>query len=166
MNADRTDKKIKIRLIRVNQRPYLRTLFSSNKKEYVMYVSLTYAVYIILSLGLTIWVATTLFKNGRLFLIDAFHGNKEMADAVNHLLLVGFYLLNVGFITLFLRFGGKPDNQIEAIEYISTKIGIVLVVLGVMHFFNMWNFSKLRRKGRMSRQSASGQDGGQETILA
>ena len=115
-----------------------------------MNVTLTYAIYIILSLGLTIWVATTLFKNGRLFLIDAFHGNKEMADAVNHLLLVGFYLINVGFIALFLRFGGKPENQIEAIEYISTKIGIVMVVLGAMHFFNMWNFSKMRRKGRVN----------------
>ena len=113
-----------------------------------MNVTLTYAIYIILSLSLTIWVATTLFKNGRLFLIDAFHGNKEMADAVNHLLLVGFYLLNLGFVALFLSFGGKPDDGIEAIEYISVKIGIVMLVLGAMHFFNMWNFSKMRRKGR------------------
>lgn len=116
-----------------------------------MNVTLTYAIYIILSLGLTIWVATTLFKNGRLFLIDAFHGNKEMADAVNHLLLVGFYLLNLGFVALFLSFGGKPDDGIEAIEYISVKIGIVMLVLGGLHFFNMWNFSKMRRKGRANK---------------
>lgn len=131
-----------------------------------MYVSITYAIYIILSLWLTIWVATTLFRNGRLFLIDAFHGNKEMADAVNHLLLVGFYLLNIGFIALFLRFGSKPTDLIEAIEYISTKVGIVLVVLGGMHFFNMWNFSKLRRRGSKRRQFTSQQDDEQETILA
>ena len=131
-----------------------------------MNVTLTYAIYIILSLGLTIWVATTLFKNGRLFLIDAFHGNKEMADAVNHLLLVGFYLLNLGFVALFLSFGGKPDDGIEAIEYISVKIGIVMLVLGAMHFFNMWNFSKLRRKGQTNRQSITHQDEEQETMLA
>ncbi len=130
-----------------------------------MKVELTYATYIILSLGLTVWVARTLFKNGRLFLIDAFQGNKEMADAVNHLLLVGFYLLNVGFISLFLRFGSKPDSLIESIEYISTKLGIVLVVLGFMHFFNMWNFSKLRRKGRADRQPPR-HNIEEETILA
>ncbi len=131
-----------------------------------MYVSITYAVYIILSLCITVWVATTLFRNGRLFLIDAFHGNKEMADAVNHLLLVGFYLLNVGFITLFLRFGSKPTGLIEAIEYISTKVGIVLVVLGGMHFFNMWNFSKLQRKGSKNRHLVTHLDDEQETVLA
>ena len=130
-----------------------------------MTVEITYAIYIILSLGLTVWVAKTLFRNGRLFLIDAFHGNKEMADAVNHLLLVGFYLLNVGFISLFLRFGSTPNNLIESIEYISTKLGIVLVVLGFMHFFNMWNFSKLRRKGRAN-QPPRQDDMVEETILA
>ena len=113
-----------------------------------MYILMTYAVYLILSLALTIWVATMLFRNGRVFLIDAFHGNKEMADAVNHLLVVGFYLLNIGFIALFLRFWDKPTNFIESIEYVASKIGIVLVVLGAMHFFNMWNFSKIRRKTR------------------
>jgi glucan phosphoethanolaminetransferase (alkaline phosphatase superfamily) len=111
-----------------------------------MYISITYAIYIILSLTITVWVATTLFRNGRVFLIDAFQGNKELAEAVNQLLLMAFYLLNIGFISLFLRFGGKPTNWVESIEYISTKIGIVLVVSGGLHFFNMWNFAKLRKK--------------------
>lgn len=116
-----------------------------------MSVTLTYTIYLLLSVGLTIWVATMLFRNGRLFLIEAFNGDKEIADAVNHLLLVGFYLLNFGFVALFLRFGTKPTTMIESFEYISTKIGIVLVVLGGMHFFNMWNFSKIRRKRRRPR---------------
>lgn len=131
-----------------------------------MYVFTTYAIYTVLSLGITIWVATTLFRNGRLFLIDAFHGHKEMADAVNHLLLVGFYLINIGFIALFLSVGGKPDNGIEAVEYISTKIGIVLVVLGGMHFFNMWNFAKMRRKGRAKTPPTLRPESEQETMLA
>lgn len=111
-----------------------------------MHTIITYVFYLFISITLTIWVATTLFRNGRIFLIDAFHGNKEMADAVNHLLLVGFYLLNIGFIALFLSTWAAPTNLIEVIEYISIKIGIVLMVLGLMHFFNMWNFAKMRRK--------------------
>jgi hypothetical protein len=107
---------------------------------------LTYAVYLIISLSVTIWVASTLHRNGRIFLVDAFHGNKDMADAVNHLLMVGFYLVNVGFVSLFLRYGDSPTDLTSAIEYISTKIGIVLLVLGGMHFFNMFNFAKMRGK--------------------
>jgi hypothetical protein len=110
-------------------------------------VILTYAAYILISLCLTVWVAKTLHKNGRLFLIDAFHGDEDRADAVNHLLVVGFYLINIGFILLFLARGEKPTEVVGAIEYSATKLGVVTLVLGAMHFFNMFNFDKMRRKG-------------------
>jgi hypothetical protein len=116
-----------------------------------MNVPITYALYALISIGLTIWVARTLHKNGRVFLVESFHGNAEMADSVNHLLVVGFYLINVGFIALFLKHGVKPTNLVEAIEYISSKLGIVLVVLGGMHFFNMWNIAKMRGKAKAHR---------------
>jgi hypothetical protein len=106
-----------------------------------------YTAYFLVSLGMTIWVARTLHKNGRLFLIEAFSGNQELADSVNHLLLVGFYLINLGFILLFLRVGPKPADIVQGVEYISTKLGIVILVLGGMHFFNMFNFSRMRKKG-------------------
>lgn len=70
-----------------------------------------------------------------------------MGDAVNHLLVVGFYLINVGFIAFTLRCGDKPTDLQSMIELLSTKLGVVLLVLGAMHFFNMFNFDKMRRKG-------------------
>ena len=105
-----------------------------------------YIAYFLVSLGMTIWVGRTLHKNGRLFLVEAFCGNQAMADSVNHLLLVGFYLINLGFVLLFLRIGVKPTDLVEGVEYISTKLGIVVLVLGVMHFFNIFNFSRMRKK--------------------
>lgn len=107
-----------------------------------------YIAYTIASIAMTVWVARTLHKNGRIFLLDAFKDKEEMADSVNHLLVVGFYLINVGFILLFLRFGAKPETLVEGIEYIATKLGVVLLVLGFMHFFNMFNFNRMRKKGR------------------
>lgn len=111
-------------------------------------VTITYIVYILMSLGITVWVAQTLFRNGRIFVIDAFSGNETMADAVNHLLLVGFYLVNIGFVSMYLSYGAKPSTTVDAIEYISIKIGVVLLVLGAMHFFNIFNFAKMRGKYR------------------
>src|SRR5882672_4088809 len=107
----------------------------------------TYLIYLAISIALTVWVARTLHKNGRVFLVDAFHGNELLADSVNHLLVVGFYLINIGYVTLALKYGDKPTTTQESIEFLSTKIGLVLVVLGVMHFFNLFNFAKMRRKG-------------------
>ncbi len=112
-----------------------------------MYTVYSYIVYLIISVALTIWVARTLHARGRIFLVDAFRGNEPVADSVNHLLVVGFYLINIGYVTLALKYGDKPNNVQESIEFLSTKIGLVLCVLGVMHFFNIFNFAKLRRKG-------------------
>jgi len=106
----------------------------------------TYLVYLGISIALTVWVARTLHRNGRVFLVDCFHGNTELADSVNHLLVVGFYLINVGFVALALRFGVTAGDVKEALESLSTKIGLVLLVLGFMHFFNLAVFTACRKR--------------------
>lgn len=60
------------------------------------YTLWTYLAYVVISVAMTVWVARTLHRNGRIFLVDSFHGNEKLADSVNHLLVVGFYLINVG----------------------------------------------------------------------
>ena len=110
------------------------------------YVVGTYALYLLISIGLTIWVAGTLHKNGRLFLVDAFHGNEPLADSINHLLLVGFYLINIGYVSLALKYGDKAASVQELLEVLSTKVGAVLLILGAMHFFNLYAFSKMRNR--------------------
>lgn len=113
-----------------------------------MLATTTYFIYLTISIILSVWVAKTLFRNGRVFLLETFDGNVEMADSVNRLLVVGFCLLNFGFVALFLSFGEEPATVTEMIQYISTKIGVVLMVLGVAHFINIYNFAKMRRKSR------------------
>ena len=113
-----------------------------------MYIVWTYFAYVVISLAVTIWVARTLHKNGRIFLIDAFHSNSELADSVNHLLLVGFYLVNIGYVTLALRTSVNLANLRESIELLSDKIGMVLLVLGVMHFSNLYIFSRMRKRAQ------------------
>lgn len=114
-----------------------------------MYTIYTYMLYLATSIVLTVWVASTLFKNGRVFLIDTFRNNEKLADSVNHLLVVGFYLINIGYVTLALKYGDKPNDLQQAIEFFSTKIGLVLCVLGVMHFFNLFVFASMRRMSRL-----------------
>jgi len=106
----------------------------------------TYLVYLAISIALTVWVAHTLHKNGRIFLVDVFHGNEALADSVNHLLVVGFYLINLGYVSMALKLGYAINNTQEGIEALSVKIGMVLIVLGGMHFFNLFVFSRMRRR--------------------
>lgn len=106
----------------------------------------TYIVYIALSIPLTVWVAHTLHKNGRVFLVDSFRGNELLADSVNHLLVVGFYLINIGYVALALREAVAPADLRQVLETVSRKVGVVMLVLGAMHFFNIFVFSKMRRR--------------------
>src|SRR2546426_12040318 len=97
--------------------------------------------YLFVSVALTVWVARTLHKNGRIFLVDSFLGNEALADSVNHLLVVGFYLINIGYVALALKYGAAATSGQEALENLSTKVGLVLLVLGFMHFFNLAVFT-------------------------
>jgi hypothetical protein len=101
--------------------------------------------YLLISVGLTAWVARTLFRNGQVFLDDAF-GNERLARSVNHLLVVGFYLLNLGYATVAIRVSNSVDSAPSAIETLSVKVGLVLLVLGGVHFFNLYVLSRFRHR--------------------
>src|SRR5438034_6644130 len=109
----------------------------------------SYVFYVSISVGLTVWVARTLHTNGRVFLVDVFHGNEPLADSVNHLLVVGFYLINFGYVSLALKLGYNVATAQEGIEALSVKVGMVLLVLGGMHFFNLFIFSRMRRRASL-----------------
>lgn len=109
-------------------------------------IVVTYAVYLLISVNLTIWVAHTLHKRGAIFLVDAFHGNGELAASVNHLLVVGFYLINIGFVSLALKTNAVIVTPRAAIELLSDKVGWVLLIVGGMHFLNLVIFSRIRNR--------------------
>src|SRR6267378_1396411 len=115
-----------------------------------LYIVWAYGFYVLISVLLTVWVARTLSKNGLVFLVEAFNNNRELASSVNHLLVVGFYLINIGYVTLALKYGDKPANLQQSIEFLSTKVGLVLLVLGAMHFFNLGIFTKMRKRATRS----------------
>lgn len=115
------------------------------------YIIITYSVYLVATICLTIWVARTLFKNGKVFLVDIFHGDKEIADSVNQLLLVGFYLVNIGYAVYTLQVDYNIINIREVIESLSVKIGFIIILLGAMHFFNLYIFFNLRKKAQATK---------------
>lgn len=114
------------------------------------YQIITYALYIVMSISLTVWVAHTLFKNGRIFLVDIFHGSEDLADSVNKLLVVGFYLINIGYAVFTLKIMDQVENMQLLIETLSIKIGGIILILGAMHFFNLFVFFRLRSRAKHS----------------
>ncbi|MEU8331104.1 hypothetical protein [Micromonospora sp. NPDC048839] len=103
-----------------------------------------YVVYLAVSVGLTIWVARALSRNGLVFLEEVF-AEERVAKAVNSLLVVGFYLLNLGYVTVAMRHSDPVVSTSEAMEELSLKVGLVLLVLGALHFFNVFALGRYRR---------------------
>ncbi len=113
-----------------------------------MFNAIGYLLYIGISIFITIFVSRTLSKNGEIYLIDGFKGNVDLAKSVNHMLVVGFYLLNLGFVLIRLKTNVDIANPSSLIAYLSSTIGFVLLVLGAMHFLNMLVIHKIRASAK------------------
>lgn len=123
-----------------------------------------YGVYLVLSIALTIWVARALSSTGEIFLVRCFGQDLELAQSTNRLLVIGFYLVNLGFVCYRLQFW-RP-GEMYVIAEIGSRIGVTLLVLGVMHFFNMMMIARMGRTvgGWLAEQQAEMQ-AANETVL-
>jgi hypothetical protein len=114
---------------------------------------LTYALYLVITIPLTVWVARALHRYGEVFLNDVFHGDVHLAHAVNQLLVIGFYLLNFGYVAVFMTSHATIDSNRRLLEVLSTKVGGVALVVGVVHFANVWAFNAFRRRALLRAQA-------------
>jgi hypothetical protein len=106
----------------------------------------TYLLYLAVTVPLTVWVGRVLQRNGAHFLIDVFRGDEQLARAVNQLLVTGFYLLNLGYVALFMASAREVDSGRAVLEVLSGKVGGVAVVVGLIHFANVWMLNAFRRR--------------------
>ena len=120
------------------------------------YYLLVYGIYLPVTVLLTVWVARTLFRNGRTFLVDIFRGNEPLADSVNRLLLMGFYLINLGYASLSLRSTDPINSYQQTVETLSVKLGTIILILGAMHFwffYDLYGATLIRKTNRCLRLS-------------
>lgn len=106
----------------------------------------TYLVYLAVTIPLTVWVARALHRYGEIFLSDVFGGDARLAHAVNQLLVIGFYLLNLGYVALFMTSHSTVSDSRRLLEVLSVKVGAVAIVIGLIHFANLWAFNAFRRR--------------------
>jgi hypothetical protein len=116
--------------------------------------TLAYLIYISISVGLIVWVGHKLQTHGRPFFLEHFGRDEALASSVSHLQLVGFYLVSIGAVTLTLPYGLKAETYEQLIEALSTKLGIVLVVLGVVLFACLNDFLKMRKRAHQRMEAA------------
>ena len=114
---------------------------------------LTYLLYLLIAVPLTVWVGSALTRHGAVFLVDVFRGDETLARAVNRLLVIGFYLLNFGYLSLYMSTSHEITTGREVMEQLTTKVGAVAIVIGVIHFGNVWALNAFRRRALLRAQA-------------
>lgn len=100
-----------------------------------------YCLYLGASLGVTVKVGSMLHHHGTVFLTHHLQGQEALARSINNLLLVGFYLINIGYILMVMnaqRYGiSRQLNSLDlasCLDFLSTHLGVILFSLGAVHF--------------------------------
>jgi len=109
------------------------------------YNFMAYLIYLPVVIVLTWYVAHTLFKNSKVFMLDIFNGKAEIAVATNKLFETGFYLLNLGFAFWVMEITSDILATRSMLEILSAKIGGYCIYLGISLFFNLYLFFRGRR---------------------
>ncbi len=112
------------------------------------YLLTTYLLYIAISMMMTIWVGRTLFVSGKVFLMEIFKNDELLVNSINKLLLIGFYLINLGYLLQNVTGRSKILTAVDSIEMLSEKIGVMAVVLGIVHFVNLFILFQLRSRSK------------------
>jgi hypothetical protein len=108
-------------------------------------IVLSYCIYLVLGISLTLIVGKVLFNRGVIYLQDVFGANQELASATNQLLRIGFYLVLGGYVLLTLKISGELANVREMFEVLSGKLGTILLAVGILHLFNLLILSTIRK---------------------
>ncbi|MEI7977497.1 MAG: hypothetical protein WCI53_01525 [Bacteroidota bacterium] len=110
------------------------------------YNLISYIIYLPITFYITVVVGWILFKKGIVFLNDTFNSNLELASILNRFLLLGYYLLNLGYAAVSIHIFSEINSIPQLIEELSKRIGMLIIGLAIMHYFNMYTFSHFNKQ--------------------
>lgn len=110
-----------------------------------MFNILSYLIFLVISFYITIDVGRRCFNAGKVYL-EYLIKDKDFCLTVNKILLKSYYLVNLGYIAINLSFWNKISTAEELINTVSSRIGIIVLILCALHFINITMLYVLRKK--------------------
>ena len=110
------------------------------------YNIVSYAIYIALSAYIILRVGYLFYHFGEIYLRYLLAGNAALAKSLSNLLLMGYYLLNLGFA--FYNLGRWPRilNLNELLYNLCQNVGGICLILGLLHFGNLFWIYLLQKR--------------------
>lgn len=101
------------------------------------YNILAYGIFLSTMIFIIVYVGRLFYRNGRVFILALFRGDAVQTDHMNQLLLVAYYLFNIGYAFVELRFWDKIVNVAQLVSSLASNVGLLVFILAVTHYFNM-----------------------------
>jgi hypothetical protein len=105
-----------------------------------------YIIYLALAYIITVHVGLVFYRNGRVFILNLMGGDEQFTNAINNLLLVGYYLLNLGYCAVMITMWEPIDSPEGMINNLSFMLSRIILLLGIMHYINMAAIYLLSKK--------------------
>lgn len=106
----------------------------------------SYLIYSWISIYIIYWVGKLFHSNGRIFILRLFDQNESLTDTTNNILLIAYYLFNIGYVVLQFSFWEKVTSMEAMIASISMKAGLLLMILAIAHYLNIMIIYFLSKK--------------------
>ncbi len=107
---------------------------------------LTYSIYLLITALIIIKVGFICYKNGNIFVTNLIPNDKEFCTRINKMLLVGYYLINIGYVVISLSDWKKINSFLQMVESISKHTAIIISILALLHYFNLFWITKFIKK--------------------
>src|SRR5688500_11558974 len=99
--------------------------------------TIAYIIYLFITYLITVHVGLMFYRNGRVYILRLLHGDEKLTDSINNILLIGYYLLNLGYGALMINTWKTIITWTELVGSIATMTGKIMLTLAIIHFFNM-----------------------------
>ncbi len=107
---------------------------------------LSYSIYLSITAIIIIVVGQILYKNGNVFVTQLIPNHEELCKKVNTNLLLGYYLLNLGYCAITILSWEKIETANQLIGIIAYKTSIILFIIGILHYVNIFMITNYIKK--------------------
>ena len=105
-----------------------------------------YVIYLLITTFIIINVGKICYRNGNIYVAQLIPEHEDLCKKTNQVLLIGYYLLNLGYCAMTLISWDKIISYSQLVEVISIKTAIIVCIIAMLHYFNIYIITKYIQK--------------------
>ena len=105
-----------------------------------------YAVYLLITILIIGRVGRICYQNGNIYVAQLIPDHMELCHKINQILLLGYYLMNIGYCAMTLISWEKITTFNQLIEVIAYKSAIIIGTIALMHYLNIYILTRYLQK--------------------